>query len=87
MSKIDFQTLPDNALVRQRDLLDVLPFSAATLWRCVRSGDFPEPIRVAQGITAWRWGDVSNWLNTRYRTAAESTRSRSAQSRLEGSRK
>lgn len=59
---IDWNTLPDSALVRQRALLGVLPFSAATLWRRVRDGSFPEPVRVTSAITAWQWGKVRTWL-------------------------
>lgn len=65
MTAINFQSLPDSALVRQRDLLQVLPFSAATLWRRVKSGDFPKPIKVDSSITAWRWSDVRTWLNAK----------------------
>ena len=65
MSNIDFKSLPDEALVRQKDIITVLPFSVATLWRRVRSNEFPEPIRIDAGITAWRWGDVRNWLQAK----------------------
>lgn len=61
-STIDFRKLPDQALVRQRDLLTVLPFSAATLWRRVNSGDFPKPVKINDHMTAWRWKDVRKWL-------------------------
>jgi len=63
MSNIDYQSLPDSALVRQRNLLPVLPFAAATLWRRVKSGEFPKPIKIDGSITAWRWGDVRTWLD------------------------
>lgn len=67
--KIDFTTLPDSALVRQRNLLHVLPFSAATLWRRTRAGEFPQPIHVSDSITAWRWGDVRAWLDAQQEVA------------------
>jgi len=58
-----FEYLPDSGLIRQRQLIGtVLPFSAATLWRKVRQGAFPSPIRVSSQITAWRVGDVRAWL-------------------------
>ena len=56
--------LPDCALVRERQLLPVLPFSSPTLWRKIKRGQFPAPIRLDTGrITAWRWGDVKAWLD------------------------
>lgn len=62
--KILFQDLPDEALIRLRQLLalHVVPYSASTLWRRCRSNDFPRPIRVSSGITAWKVGDIRAYL-------------------------
>ncbi len=66
---LNFDALPDNAFVRQADLISdgknsvpVLPFSHATLWRRVKAGDFPSPVKLGGRITAWRVGDVRTWL-------------------------
>lgn len=59
---IHYETLPADALLRERELLPVLPYSAPTLWRRVKSGDFPQPTRLEGRITCWRWGDVRTWL-------------------------
>lgn len=60
---ISFEHLPASALVRANQLVGtVLPFSAATLWRKVREGRFPQPIKVSDAITAWRVGDVRAFL-------------------------
>lgn len=48
--------------IRQKTLLkDVLPFSAATLWRLVNTGKFPKPVKVTDQITAWRVSDITTW--------------------------
>lgn len=60
---IQFHNLPDNALLREREILPVLPWSQPTLWRRVKSGHFPQPIRLEGRITCWRWGDVRQWLD------------------------
>jgi prophage regulatory protein len=65
-----FDTLPDDALLRQAQLVSspdrcgfsILPFSAATLWRMVKAGTFPKPVKVTGSITAWRAADVRRWL-------------------------
>lgn len=62
MKPPDLTNLPDSALVRQKQLLTVVPFSAPTLWRRIRAKQFPEPRRLEGRITAWRWGDVRQWL-------------------------
>ncbi len=64
-----FGSLPDDALIRQRQLLRTeqspnapLPFSAQTLWRKVRNNTFPRPCKLSSRVTAWRVGDVRAWL-------------------------
>ena len=62
---VRFQDLPDEALIRLRHMLalKVVPYSASTLWRRCRSNEFPRPIKVSQGITAWKVGDIRSYLN------------------------
>ena len=61
-----FDALPDMALIQLRPLINfkVIPYSATTIWRKCRSGEFPSPIKVSAGITAWRVGDIRNYLNS-----------------------
>ena len=66
---LNFDELPEDAFVRKADLIagqknsvPVLPFSHATLWRRVKDGSFPSPANLGGRITAWRVGDVRNWL-------------------------
>lgn len=61
---INFDELPDSSFVRLNQLLvtAVIPFSAATAWRRVRQGTFPKPVRVSPQVTAWRVGDIRQWL-------------------------
>lgn len=49
--------------VRQSQLLGekIIPFSAATLWRRVRDGSFPQPVQLSRRVTAWRLADIRKW--------------------------
>ena len=52
--------------VRQAQLIPaIVPFSAATLWRKVQSGEFPEPVKLSSRITAWRVEDIRHWMKAR----------------------
>lgn len=51
--------------VRQRELLMMLPFSAATLWRKTRDGSFPPAVKISARITAWNLEAVEAWLAAR----------------------
>ena len=66
-----FDDLPGSALVRQSQLIRdpknptrpaPLPFSPSTLWRRVRDGSFPQPVKLGERFTCWRVGDVRAWL-------------------------
>ena len=43
----------------------LVPVSHATLWRWVREGRFPKPIKLSDRSTVWRSTDVVEWLKSR----------------------
>lgn len=58
-----FDTLPDTGFIRQAQLIpNVVPFSSATLWRKCKSGQFPKPVKLSERVTAWRVGDIRQFL-------------------------
>lgn len=59
-------SLPATGFVRQAQLVPhIVPFSAATLWRMVRAGTFPQPVKLSARCTAWRCEDVRSWIQDR----------------------
>lgn len=64
MDHQEFNRLPDDALIRLASLRawGLIPYSQSTLWRKVRRGEFPQPIKVSSQVTAWRVGQVRQWL-------------------------
>ena len=65
MANFDPNHLPDTALIRLKHLLSsgLVPFSESTLRRRCAEGSFPKPIRVSSQISAWRLGDIKQWLS------------------------
>jgi prophage regulatory protein len=62
----NFGELPATGYVRQSQLIPaILPLSAATLWRKVKDGSFPAPVKLSQRVTAWRVEDIRAWMETR----------------------
>lgn len=61
---IAFNDLPDIAMIQVGPLINfnVLPYSATTIWRKCRTGEFPAPIKMSSGITAWKVGDIRKYL-------------------------
>ena len=56
-------SLPESGYVRQSQLIpSIFPFSSATLWRMVKAGTFPKPVKLGPRITAWRVEDIRELL-------------------------
>jgi prophage regulatory protein len=60
--QIILDQLPQRGFVRQKLLNELLPFSPATLWRKVSSGDFPKPHKISERVTGWRVEDIRRWF-------------------------
>jgi prophage regulatory protein len=47
---------------KKGDVIGILPISAVTLWRWVKEGRFPKPVKLSAGTVAWRVEDVRAWM-------------------------
>ena len=68
---VSFDDLPDDAYIRESQLIrnpkypgrpTPVPISPATLWRKVKAGTFPKPVKLSERVTAWRVGDIRAWM-------------------------
>ncbi len=66
-----FDSLPDSAFLRAAELVRdpkrpaqqaLLAISAPTLWRWVKAGHFPKPVKLSPAVTAWKVGDVRRFM-------------------------
>jgi len=51
-----------SALLRQRDLMEFMSISRATLWRIQRHKNFPKPV-ILLGCKRWRLEEIEAWLD------------------------
>ena len=52
----------DLVFLREKQVLSIIPISAATLWRWVKLGQFPKPLKLSGNVTAWQKSDVQKWI-------------------------
>src|SRR6476646_10176280 len=58
-----YGAMPATGYLRQSQLIPaIFPFSSATLWRMVKAGTFPQPVKLGPRITAWRVEDIRGLL-------------------------
>lgn len=60
--ELPFDDLSGSSFIRKKDLktYKVTPFSYATLYRKIKTGDFPKPIKLLS-ISVWRVSDIREW--------------------------
>jgi prophage regulatory protein len=58
------QDVPDRIL-RDREVRERVGLSRATIWRMIRSGDFPAPVRLGPQSVGWIEREVGDWIAER----------------------
>lgn len=56
---------PDYLLLRLRTVQLIVGLSSASIYRYIRLGTFPAPIKLGLRASAWRWGDIRAWIKAR----------------------
>jgi predicted DNA-binding transcriptional regulator AlpA len=54
--------LPETGFVRLSQVLNVIPIGKTNWWAGVKSGRFPQPIKLTERCTAWRVEDIRNLI-------------------------
>ncbi len=52
-------------LLSKPQVLARVPWSDTTLWRRVKDGTFPKPVRLSENRIAWLESDVDEWITRR----------------------
>ena len=55
--------MAETRILRTKQLLELVPFSRVTLWRKVKAGKFPKPLRLGGRMVAWRSDEVQQWID------------------------
>ena len=56
------KNLPENALLRLPQILELIPISRSAWWAGCKSGIYPKPVKLGPRTTAWRAADIAELL-------------------------
>ena len=59
------QKLEASGLLKNLDIQELTGKSRSTIWRWVRSGQFPAPIKIGANSVAWTKEQYCSWLESR----------------------
>lgn len=51
-------SVPTEGLMRIEQVLKLIPISKSSWWKGVKEGVYPQPIKIKDGVTAWRNSDI-----------------------------
>ncbi len=54
-----------NRLVRMKELSSIVGYKPWSIYRLIRLGNFPRPVKLGQRAVAWRESDISDWIDSR----------------------
>ena len=52
-------------LLRRRQVEEVTGLSPSSIYRLMRNGEFPAPVRVGPAAVRWKASDITVWLESR----------------------
>ncbi|MBF0502721.1 MAG: AlpA family phage regulatory protein [Candidatus Riflebacteria bacterium] len=58
--------LPEEGLVRLKQVLEYVPISKSSWWAGIKSGRYPQPIKLGPRTTAWRVQDIRALLDAKF---------------------
>ncbi len=50
-------------IIGDKDNHPLIPISRSEIWRKVKNGNFPKPIKLSAKVTVWRSEDIQNYIN------------------------
>ena len=50
-------------ILRMPDVLEIVNVSRTTIWRQVKAGTFPAPVKLSPRAVGWRKSEVDAWMN------------------------
>ena len=60
----------DKALIRRRQVEQLVQMSRSTIYAAVKNRTFPAPYRIGARAVAWRVSEVESWLEARLLASA-----------------
>ena len=63
-----------NQLLRVAEVAELVGLKRPTIYKRLKAGDFPVPLRISPGAVRWPLAEVEAWIATRPRATGEGGR-------------
>ncbi|MCY4528729.1 MAG: AlpA family transcriptional regulator [Chloroflexi bacterium] len=55
----------NDRLLRRRQVEDITGLSRSSIYRLMRNGEFPVPVRVGPAAVRWKASEITRWVESR----------------------
>ena len=55
----------EDRLLRRREVEEITALSRSTIYRMVKTGQFPQPVKIGSRAVRWRLSDINAWIDSR----------------------
>lgn len=63
--------MSDIELLTRQQVEKILGIRRSTIYKLMRQGKLPEPIKISPGCVRWRRAELEDWINSRPKAAGE----------------
>ena len=56
--------LPEIGFVRLPTILELIPIGKSTWWSKVKTGEYPQPVKLGERTTAWKVEDIRSLISS-----------------------
>lgn len=57
-------SLPETGFLRLNKILEIIPVGKSFFWAKVKSGEYPQPLKISDRITVWKVEDIRELMNS-----------------------
>ena len=65
-------------LLTRQQVEKIVGIRRSTIYKLMRLGQFPEPIKISPGCVRWRWEELKDWIDSRPKATGEVGQSQAA---------
>jgi len=57
--------MSEKKLLRLPQVMELTAAARSTIWKWVKDGEFPQPIKLSPRVTAWKLSEVEAWIESK----------------------
>ena len=50
--------------IRLNEIIKIIPIGKSTIWKRVKEGTFPKPVKLSERTTAWKIADINKYIES-----------------------